>query len=241
MIIFFIVVAALLIVLFLIKQPAVRGVMGEFYVRLCLGKTIPGERYVIHNYQVQVEDTTVQIDHMVVNENGIYVIETKNYSGRIYGNESSTKWTQVLAYGKVKNPFYNPIMQNGTHIKRLEKILDRQGIFRNLVVFVQNNTYEIVSDKIVSTFDLRAATEIPFADVLFSPEDITALYEKLVGYQEDNAVSNAEHIENIKTMQENIDAHICPRCGNQLVLRNGKHGEFWGCSQYPNCKFIKKL
>lgn len=33
---------------------------------------------------------------------------------------------------------------------------------------------------------------------------------------------------------------ICPKCGGNLITRNGKYGEFIGCSNYPKCKYIKK-
>ena len=47
-------------------------------------------------------------------------------------------------------------------------------------------------------------------------------------------------MENIHRLQEKIDNNICPRCGGKLVLRNGKYGDFYGCENYPKCKFIKK-
>ena len=37
------------------------------------------------------------------------------------------------------------------------------------------------------------------------------------------------------------DSFICEKCGAKLILRNGKYGEFYGCSNYPNCKFTKKI
>ena len=33
---------------------------------------------------------------------------------------------------------------------------------------------------------------------------------------------------------------VCPECGSDLVVRKGKYGEFVACSNYPNCKYIKK-
>ncbi len=221
--------------------PKVRGIVGEWQVRFRLGKTIPNQYYVVNDYQVKLENGSMQIDHMVINQYGVFVIETKNYSGRIYGNESQTKWTQVLAYGKVKNILYNPIMQNGMHIKHLSTILNRTGIYRNMVVFVRNNTYQISSEKLVSLSQIKSVINAPFTNTLLTSEEITALYQALMDYRESNAISNDEHVQNIETLQSNIENHICPRCGNQLVLRNGKHGEFWGCSQYPKCKFIKKM
>ena len=53
-------------------------------------------------------------------------------------------------------------------------------------------------------------------------------------------ISNKEHIENIKKTQVEIKQGICPRCGGKLVERNGQYGTFYGCSNYPRCKFILK-
>lgn len=57
----------------------------------------------------------------------------------------------------------------------------------------------------------------------------------------ESITTNRTHIENIKEMKDNIENNICPRCGASLVERNSKHGIFLGCSNYPNCKFKKKL
>lgn len=86
------------------------GSEGERIVGRFIGETIPGLQYVINNLILEVEEgKTSQIDHIVINKRGIFVIETKNYSGMIYGTENQLEWTQVLNYGKVKNHFYNPI------------------------------------------------------------------------------------------------------------------------------------
>lgn len=33
---------------------------------------------------------------------------------------------------------------------------------------------------------------------------------------------------------------VCPECGNPLVVRKGRYGEFVACSNYPECKYVKK-
>lgn len=33
---------------------------------------------------------------------------------------------------------------------------------------------------------------------------------------------------------------ICPKCGGNLVERTGEYGKFYGCSNYPKCKYTKK-
>ena len=34
---------------------------------------------------------------------------------------------------------------------------------------------------------------------------------------------------------------LCPKCGSRLVVRKGRYGEFWGCSNYPNCNYTERL
>jgi len=78
-----------------------------------------------------------QIDLAVATKVGILVFEVKEYSGWIFGTADKPDWTQILNYGKSKYRFYNPIMQNSTHIKDLKKSLKQEeGVpFYSIVVF----------------------------------------------------------------------------------------------------------
>jgi len=60
-----------------------------------------------------------QVDLLVATSVGILVFEVKDYKGWIYGNENQHQWTQVLSYGKSKSRFYNPVMQNDSHIRAI--------------------------------------------------------------------------------------------------------------------------
>ena len=112
------------ITLVFLRTPRGRGWLGELGVKLVIGKTKPDVRYVINDLRIRVnEEKTVQIDHVLINPNGIFVIETKNYSGTIYGRESQREWTQVLKYGRVKNKLYNPIWQNKSHIYHIINVI----------------------------------------------------------------------------------------------------------------------
>ena len=94
------------------------GKAGEYYVKKELNK-LPKEKYLILNdIMIQNGNHTSQIDHIIVSEYGIFVIETKQYNGYIVGNEYDKKWKQ-------NNKYYinNPIHQNYGHVKALENIL----------------------------------------------------------------------------------------------------------------------
>ena len=67
------------------------------------------------------------------------------------------------------------------------------------------------------------------------------IYQKLIELKENNGFSKAEHVAGIHMMQTNLEQGICPRCGGKLVLRNGKNGEFYGCSNFPKCKFTRNI
>ena len=91
---------------------------------------------------VPTKKGTSQIDHVVVSSKGIFVLETKNYTGWIFGSENSQNWTQVIY--KRKEKFYNPIWQNFGHIQALKEYLGEnttQDIpFSSIIVFSNEAT-----------------------------------------------------------------------------------------------------
>lgn len=54
-------------------------------------------------------------------------------------------------------------------------------------------------------------------------------------------MARKEHVKNIKQniveKQLKMENLICPRCNGELKLRNGRNGKFYGCSNYPRCRF----
>ena len=214
-----------------------RGIEGEWAVRSIIGYTVEGEQYVCNDYVFKVGDETVQIDHIVVNAYGVFVIETKNYSGQIYGYESSHEWTQVLAYGNEKNKLYNPIRQNAGHVYKLKQILGDVP-FRSVVVFVQGNTVNIKSDKVISLNQLKST--LSQGEKVLNAEQMKKIYDLLVKEDKSREISKKAHVENIHERQIKIENNICPHCNKELVFKKGKYGDFWGCPNYPTCKFTKK-
>lgn len=73
-----------------------------------------------------------QIDVVVATTEGIIVFEVKDFSGWIFGNGNYSHWTKVLAYGKRKYRFYNPIKQNKNHIEAIKK---KSNQFENIPFF----------------------------------------------------------------------------------------------------------
>ena len=92
-----------------------KGETGEWAIEYALKKALPSNIYILRNLYIPYRDIVTEIDLILLHETGIYVFESKNYSGWIFGNEQSKYWTQSLKGGQ-KIKFYNPIFQNRTHI-----------------------------------------------------------------------------------------------------------------------------
>ena len=95
---------------------------------------LPKEYIVLNDIMLPSNYGTTQIDHIVVSPYGIFVIETKNYKGWIFGNEDSEEWTQsligrkkMLGWSSEQHRFRNPIRQNYAHIKAVQNLLSDIG------------------------------------------------------------------------------------------------------------------
>ncbi|PEV57983.1 nuclease-related domain-containing protein, partial [Bacillus thuringiensis] len=102
-----------------------KGKAGEKLVKRILSKLDSESYCVLHDVTVYTEygDTT-QIDHIVIAETGVFVVETKNYEGWIYGNEKAARWTQGIF--RKKSSFQNTFRQNYKHIKAIEWVMEQQ-------------------------------------------------------------------------------------------------------------------
>jgi len=225
-----------------LNYPKLRGLIGELYVRLNLFK-LPKEYYKVFNDLMFEDETgTHQIDHLIVSKYGIFVIETKNYYGYIKGDDYKDKWIQYL--GGNKYYFHNPINQNYGHVKVLEKILNvESSIFIPIVCFGTTANLNVNSKHIVINSDLLIKTIKSF----YKPLLDTNLNDIIKTINENNITDKEkrkQHVKQIKNKiiqdNEKVNNMICPRCGNELVLKNSKYGTFKGCSNYPKCKYKKK-
>lgn len=103
--------------------------------------------HVLNCVTLKLEDgSTTQIDHILICTKGIFVIETKHYSGWIFGNPFSKVWTQVIFKNRYK--FQNPLFQNYKHVKVIQGILEfiKPHCIHNIVVFSGNSQF--ITEKI---------------------------------------------------------------------------------------------
>ena len=132
----------LFILLPILRTPWFKGKAGEAMVNLAAKLFLDKTRYhLIKNVTLPTEDGTTQIDHIIVSRYGVFVVETKNMKGWIFGNAKQRYWMQKIF--KHSQKFQNPLHQNYKHVKTLQRLLglsDEQ--VHSLVVFVGNSTFK---------------------------------------------------------------------------------------------------
>lgn len=234
----------ILIIIFVnnLKKPETKGNYGEIKVSKKLD-TISKEKYILNNIYINDNGKSRQIDHIVITNSGVFVIETKNFGGKIYGKESSNEWIQYI--GKKGFNFKNPIHQNYGHVQAIEKILNDDSININSII----------------AFTRRAILKVKTYTRVLYPDEIVKYISNMNGYLKKDKMKeiydkiNENKIVDpkvIKNHKDNVRHYVqykeqiaesgkCPRCGNDLIKRNSVNGQFYGCKSFPKCRYTKNI
>lgn len=230
-------------------RSALKGWLGETTLAVAKKIALDGHVYRdLNNVTIPTSNGTTQIDHIIVSRYGVFVIETKNMEGWIFGDEKQPQWTQSL-YGK-KYRFQNPLYQNYRHTKALEEFLGLPAEHLFSVVCFVGETCQFKTELPCNVICggpfrfIKAKTEILMAD-----DQVTAIVEAIkTGMRPKNFLglstreTRREHLGSLKERHSSITK--CPKCGGELVLRTVKNGDkvgktFYGCQKYPGCRYTK--
>lgn len=245
------------------QYPKLKGAFGEWKVKRQLSK-LGGDYTSFHDiYIPKSNGSYTQVDHIVTSPYGIFVIETKHYQGWIFGEELKVNWTQVI-YNK-KSKMYNPIRQNYGHVQALKSFLNVSDdeLYKSIVAFSTQATFKFKQP-------FKTAKVIHFPQLLktiqsFHNQKITLETLVTINGQLNNLSNiNKEQYKDIKrshiksihqTKRKRIKAPVrkekstdvintprtCPKCGSSLQLKHGKYGSFFGCTNYPKCRFTESI
>lgn len=266
----FVYLAVLLGLGLLLKSTWFKGLVGEFLVNLALTFRLPKADYhLIKNVTLPTESGTTQIDHILVSRFGIFVIETKNMRGWIFGGAKQKQWTQQIF--KHKSRFQNPLFQNYKHTKTLESLLElRSGSVISLIVFVGDSVFKTKMPENVVQSGACVSFIKGYNKHLLSDEQVQEAVSKIEsGMLERSFKTNRAHVKHVRELvaekesksaatkpiasidnptdnplTNNQTQVLCDRCGEVMVLRTVKKGpkvgkQFWGCSSYPKCRNTK--
>ena len=210
--------------------------------------SLPSDKYhKFHDVTLSTNGGTTQIDHVFVSVFGVFVVETKNMGGWIFGSERDKTWTQIFPGGK-KVRFMNPLRQNYGHVRALADALAKLGLpkdtVKSVIVFVgeaklkrrmpPNVTVGLDAARYIRSFKTRLLTEeqVTAACAIIESDRLPASWQ-----------TTRQHVRNVKD-QQHPDRVICPRCGRKMVLRTAKRGpnageQFLGCEGFPRCRYVR--
>ena len=241
-----------------------KGRKGEYFTYRSL-TALPGyKKFLFNCYLPKNDGATTELDIILLHESGIYIFESKNYSGWIFGSENQQQWTQSLPAGRGKSHkehFLNPIIQNKVHLKWLREFIGKELPMFSYIIFsdrctLKNVTLTSEAHHVINRYDILAAVKQNTIRVekALSAQDIDDLYNSLYPLTQTKEEDRLKHIENIQLKytppQAPIEVHleekVCPRCEGKLILRTAAKGErmgkeFWGCSNYPKCRYIENI
>jgi ribosomal protein L37AE/L43A len=237
----------LLLIVSVFKSRWLKGVFGEFLVNRLLSKLPESDYTLIKDVTLPTNDGTTQVDHIVVSRYGIFVVETKNMKGWIFGSVRQKQWTQKIYRHSSK--FQNPLHQNYKHIKALETLLGcSEEHLHSVIVFIGDSTFktEMPPNVTYARGSIRYIQQ--FNDVVFSDNDYARLTESINRLKlKRGVITDLKHRKHVKeVVASKVSSNECPRCGSEMVLRETKRGEnigkqFWGCSTFPKCRAVKQF
>ena len=205
------------------NSPSRKGASGERTVAKRLRKGLPEEYIILNDVYLPLADgTTTQIDHIVVSQYGIFVVETKTYSGWIFGDEKSPQWTQSI-YRK-KTRFQNPLRQNYRHVCALSERLGLdKSFFHSVVAFTGDCTFKtempanVVYSRQAAGFIRSFTTPIIKVSQVAEVAEVISEWQGTVGKERRKA-----HVANLRQRHAVVRGGAtprCPRCGGEMVLR----------------------
>lgn len=229
-------------------KSLIKGWLGETFGAVAHKLLLDPKIYFpLNNITLQTGNGTTQIDHIVVSQHGIFVIEAKNMAGWIFGDAKSPQWTQSL-YGK-KFRFQNPLHQNFRHTQALQAFLGLdESKFISFVMFWGECEFKMpLPDNVLnqgySSFIKRHSA------VLLSEEEVQQILEAInTGKMPKGLLKSFDthqaHLQSLK--ERHGSTTVCPKCGSALVLRQAKSGAqagkgFYGCSKFPGCRYTKAV
>ena len=212
----------------ILKSPWFKGIFGEFQINMAARLFLPKDEYhLIKNVTLPTDDGTTQIDHIIVSRFGVFVIETKNMKGWIFGAANQKTWTQKIYRHTSK--FQNPLRQNYKHFKTLEALLNIPfDTIRSVVVFTGDSTFKTTMQDNVTYAGECIRYIKSKRDIVLSQGQVEAVLAQIEYLRlQRGMATNRQHVRHLQEKAKPIEetAPDCPKCGSGMVLRNIRKGK----------------
>ena len=220
-----------------------RGWLGEKITAIHLWLHLNNKIYKrFHNVIIPSWNGTSQIDHLAISKYGIFIVETKNLKGWIFGSMDQAKWTQTLP--RRKYSFQNPLRQTYRQKKVLAEFLNvKESAIFTMVFFVGDCQFMTPLPSNVMNIGLRRYIK-NFKNPILSIEDVNHFSNVLKILKSESTLTKKDHIKSLHHRHTSTTTY--PRCGGNLILRTTRKGpnigsKFWRCDNYPRCRFSRTI
>ncbi|MBI2556988.1 MAG: NERD domain-containing protein [Planctomycetes bacterium] len=181
-----------------------KGWDGELTVKLGLWLFLDKKTYHVFNNAIlpNFGGGTTEIDHIIVSIYGIFVIETKNWNGWIYGKEKEPTWTKTFPNKKYKTQ--NPLRQNYGHIKTISKILKiPEKKFYPIIMFIGDGKLKTkMPENVLSKGYIKYIKSK--TEKILTEKEVSTIIEGITAYKlPSNRKTKNKHIRHVKSMHEN--------------------------------------
>jgi len=221
-----------------------KGWIGELKTKVTQKLFLDSRQYhIFNNVYIQGKERATQIDHIIVSKYGVFVIETKDRTGWIFGSETDNQWSQVIFNKKVR--FQNPLRQNYLHTKSLAEFLGvEHNKIHSLIVFWGDCEFKTpIPENVVKGIYKPTSYIKSKKQILLTDDDVDRICEQIQTLKNNTpTLQGLHHAFSLKKRYDNPS--ICPKCGGKLLIRTSTRGKyigdkFLGCENYPRCRYKK--
>jgi len=228
-------------------RAIIKGFTGELKTTFVQKLFLDEEYRIFNNVLIPTESRSTQIDHIIVSKYGVFVIETKDKTGWIFGDPKEAQWTQVIFNDRYR--FQNPIRQNYLHTKSLAEFLRiDHKVIHSLIIFWGDCEFKTPMPEYVfkgNVFNTKYTNYIKSKNkTILSENEVDRICSILKEVKDSKNIF--DNISHAITVNKHIQNTKCPRCGGNLVERIARKGnnigqKFLGCEKYPKCRYIKSF
>lgn len=190
-------------------RATIKGRRGEQKSQRLLSKLDPKVYQPLHDLLLPAKHDTSQLDHVLVSPYGLFVIETKAFSGIISGREWDTNWVQHIPRKVQELKIPNPCRQNYGHRISLQRLLTKFGnIPIHSIIAVSDSCQldvESYGAVVVNHKDLLKTIDTLSTRRVLSDQEIKQIKEIL---QDANIPGRAARKEHIKNVKLNLETEI---------------------------------
>lgn len=171
-----------------------------------LAKGLDSKNYFLFNNIIlpTTYNGSTQIDHIVISKFGIFMIESKDMKGWIWGSEHQNKWTQTFKTGD-KYPFPNPLPQNAAHVRAIASLMPfASAHIQNIVAFSTKSTIKTSMPPNVMHTDELVEYIKSFNKPVLSEDQLHLAIGKLMYMCQTVEITAHEHISNIDSYKKTL-------------------------------------